>query len=150
MDRIWLKNPLAVFTATDPTPGRRGRRGGARIVELVPAGGTPVRASQTFDASRHVVLPGPDQHAPPLLPNAHPSLGARGQHSAVPVADEPLSRLGAAHPGDLELATTVALAELLLSGCTTAADHHYLFPDGMEDAIDVQVEVGPRMGVRVC
>ncbi len=33
-------------------------------------------------------------------------------------------------PRDLELATTVALAELLLSGCTTAADHHYLFPDG--------------------
>ncbi len=33
-------------------------------------------------------------------------------------------------PRDLELATTVALAELLLSGCTTAADHHYLFPPG--------------------
>ena len=33
-------------------------------------------------------------------------------------------------PHDLELATTVALAELLLSGCTTAADHHYLFPAG--------------------
>ena len=40
-------------------------------------------------------------------------------------------------PRDLELATTVALAELLLSGCTTAADHHYLFPAGMEHAIDV-------------
>jgi 8-oxoguanine deaminase len=42
-------------------------------------------------------------------------------------------------PRDLELATTVALAELLLSGCTTAADHHYLFPAGMEDAIDIEV-----------
>lgn len=49
---------------------------------------------------------------------------------------------------DLELATTVALAELLLSGCTTAADHHYLFPDGLAEAIDVQVEVVNRLGVR--
>ena len=52
-------------------------------------------------------------------------------------------------PEDLELATTVALAELLLSGCTLAADHHYLFPAGMESAIDVQVDVARRLGVRV-
>ncbi len=43
----------------------------------------------------------------------------------------------------------VALAELLLSGCTTAADHHYLFPpDGMEDAIDIEVAAVRAMGMR--
>ena len=38
------------------------------------------------------------------------------------------------------LATQIALSELLLSGCTFAADHHYLFPQQLSDAIDVQVE----------
>ena len=51
-------------------------------------------------------------------------------------------------PRDLELATTVALAELLLSGCTTAADHHYLFPAGMEDAIDIEVQAVRGLGMR--
>ncbi|OZB84081.1 MAG: 8-oxoguanine deaminase, partial [Microbacterium sp. 14-71-5] len=41
-----------------------------------------------------------------------------------------------------------ALAELLLSGCTTAADHHYLFPNGLEEGIDVQVDVVKRLGMR--
>jgi 8-oxoguanine deaminase len=49
----------------------------------------------------------------------------------------------------LALATQAALAELLLSGCTTAADHHYLFPDGLEHAIDVQVDAARTLGLRV-
>ncbi|MNQ78731.1 8-oxoguanine deaminase [compost metagenome] len=51
-------------------------------------------------------------------------------------------------PEKLALATKVALAELLLSGCTTAADHHYLFPEGLENAIDVQVESVRELGMR--
>ena len=50
-------------------------------------------------------------------------------------------------PEKLALATKVALAELLLSGCTTAADHHYLFPEGLENAIDVQVESVRELGM---
>jgi 8-oxoguanine deaminase len=51
-------------------------------------------------------------------------------------------------PEKLALASKVALAELLLSGCTTAADHHYLFPDGLEQAIDVQVDSVRELGMR--
>jgi 8-oxoguanine deaminase len=51
-------------------------------------------------------------------------------------------------PRDLELAATAALAELLLSGCTTAADHHYLFPSGLEDAIDIEVRAVRKLGMR--
>ena len=47
------------------------------------------------------------------------------------------------------MATELALSELLLSGCTTAADHHYLFPPGLDEAIDIQFEVARRLGVRV-
>jgi 8-oxoguanine deaminase len=51
-------------------------------------------------------------------------------------------------PEKLALASKVALTELLLSGCTTAADHHYLFPQGLEDAIDIQVQSVRELGMR--
>jgi 8-oxoguanine deaminase len=38
---------------------------------------------------------------------------------------------------------------LLLSGCTTAADHHYLFPAGLENAVDIEVEEARRLGLRM-
>ena len=41
------------------------------------------------------------------------------------------------------------MAELLLSGCTTTTDHHYLFPAGLEAAIDIEVAAASRLGIRV-
>ena len=35
-----------------------------------------------------------------------------------------------------------------MSGCTTAADHHYVFPAGLDDAIDLQVEAVRELGMR--
>jgi len=43
----------------------------------------------------------------------------------------------------------VAMAELLLSGCTTTTDHHYVFPAGLEEAVDIEVAVAQRLGLRV-
>jgi 8-oxoguanine deaminase len=51
-------------------------------------------------------------------------------------------------PDDLRLAVRVALTELLLSGCTTAADHHYLYPKGLENAVDIAVEEARALGIR--
>jgi 8-oxoguanine deaminase len=49
----------------------------------------------------------------------------------------------------IELSTRLALAELMLSGCTTASDHHYLFTDALSSAVDIQVEVAEQLGARV-
>ncbi len=49
-------------------------------------------------------------------------------------------------PEMLRVATQTAMAELLLSGCTTTSDHHYLFPNGsrLDDCIEGAVAVGMR------
>lgn len=147
--RIWLQNPLAIFTAN-----HLDARGGlvledGIIQEVLAAGAQPSRpCSQTFDAREHVVLPG--------LINTHHHFYQTLTRAWAPVVNQPLfpwlktlypvwARLT---PEKLALASEVALTELLLSGCTTAADHHYLFPQGLEDAIDIQVEVVRQLGMR--
>lgn len=52
-------------------------------------------------------------------------------------------------PEDVEAASAVALAELALSGCTTAADHHYLVPGGDDSVFDAIVAAARRIGIRV-
>ena len=47
------------------------------------------------------------------------------------------------------MSTRLALAELMLSGCTTASDHHYLFSAALTRAIDVQAEAAQELGARV-
>jgi 8-oxoguanine deaminase len=52
-------------------------------------------------------------------------------------------------PEALKLGTRLALTELLMSGVTTSSDHHYVFPAGLEDAMDIQVEEAEALGVRM-
>jgi len=46
-------------------------------------------------------------------------------------------------------AARTALAELALSGCTTAFDHHYVFPKGREGLIEAEVQAARELGVRI-
>jgi len=46
------------------------------------------------------------------------------------------------------LAAVIGMAELMLSGCTTTADHHYLFPRGQTRLIDAQIEAAREIGIR--
>jgi cytosine/adenosine deaminase-related metal-dependent hydrolase len=46
----------------------------------------------------------------------------------------------------IRISTGVAIAELLLSGCTTASDHTYIWPDGAR--LDDQIETAQDMGLR--
>ncbi|WP_457963541.1 8-oxoguanine deaminase [Arthrobacter sp. D1-29] len=147
--RLWIRNPQAAFTANTLDASGGLVVSGGVIAEVLAAGQQPASpCQQIFDAGNHVLLPG--------LINTHHHFYQTLTRAWGPVANAPLfpwlqnlypvwARLT---PRDLELATTVALAELLLSGCTTAADHHYLFPDGLEHAIDVEVDVVRRLGMR--
>jgi 8-oxoguanine deaminase len=147
--RLWIRNPLAAFTANSLDASGGLVISGGKIVEVLGAGQTPsATCGQTFDAGNHVVLPG--------LINTHHHFYQTLTRAWGPVANAPLfpwlqnlypvwARLT---PRDLDLAATVALAELLLSGCTTAADHHYLFPAGMENAVDVEIGAVRRLGMR--
>ncbi|MGA8649208.1 MAG: amidohydrolase family protein, partial [Xanthobacteraceae bacterium] len=144
---LWIKDPLGIL-ADGAERGIVVQDG--RIVELVAAGGEPrAPAVTTFDAGAHVVLPG--------LINTHHHF-YQTLTRAVPVAldRELFPWLEALYPiwarltpESVDLATTLAMAELMLSGCTLTTDHHYVFPKGLEEGIDIQVAAAQRLGLRV-
>ena len=46
------------------------------------------------------------------------------------------------------LGASVGLGELLLTGCTTSADHTYLYPRGLTGLVDAQIEAAISLGIR--
>ena len=146
--RTWIREPLAILADEDAAGGLVVE--GERIVECLPTGGEPAApCDRVFDASEHVVLPGlvnTHHHFYQTLTRAHgPALGKElfdWLKALYPV-------WAGLTPEHLDAATRLALAELLLSGCTTAADHHYVFPPGLEEALDIQAAAARDMGVRV-
>ena len=50
---------------------------------------------------------------------------------------------------DVRAAALVGLAELALTGCTTAADHHYLVPRGDDTVFDAIVDAARTVGIRL-
>ena len=146
--RLWIKEPLAVLA--------EGAGGGlvvqsGRIVELVPSGGRPGgRIDQTFDASRHVVVPGlinTHHHFFQTLTRAHPAAINKELFPWLKALYPIWARN--VTPETFRLATRLALTELLMSGCTCASDHQYLFPVGLEHAMDIQAEEASRIGIRM-
>jgi cytosine/adenosine deaminase-related metal-dependent hydrolase len=107
----------------------------------------PSTADAVLDLQGHLVLPG--------LVNTHHHF-YQTLTRAVPAAQDAnlfhwLTTLypiwARMHPDDIFTAAQTALAELALSGCTTAADHLYLFPNGarLDDEIAAAQAVGLRL-----
>src|ERR1700728_1028451 len=144
---LWIKDPLAILAAG-------AERGivvqDGRIVELVAVGNDPTTPGVTvFDAGEHVVLPGlitTHHHFYQTLPRAVPAALDRELFPWLQALYPIWARLT---PEALDLGMTVAMAELLLSGCSTTTDHHYVFPRGLEDSIDIEVAAAKRLGLRV-
>lgn len=145
--RLWIRDPLACL-ADGAERGVVVEDG--RIVELVGRSASPsVPAESVFDASRHVVLPGlvnSHHHMYQTLTRAHPRAINKELFPWLKTLYPIWARLT---PDAHRLATRLALTELLLSGCTTAADHHYLIPAGCEEAIDIQVDEARALGLRM-
>src|ERR1700723_3142880 len=142
---IWIKNPQAIFA--EAAGGGVVVKNG-RIVELVPRGGQPATAAAFFEAGDHVVVPGlinTHHHFYQTLTRALPAALDRELFPWLQALYPVWARLT---PEALELGVTVAMSELLLSGCTTTTDHHYVFPAGLEDAVDIEVAVAKRLGMR--
>jgi 8-oxoguanine deaminase len=116
----------------------------------VPAGGQPATADvAVYDASAHVVLPGlinTHHHFYQTLTRALPAALDRELFPWLQALYPVWARLT---PENLHLGVSVAMSELLLSGCTTTTDHHYVFPAGLEQSVDIEVAVAQRLGMRV-
>jgi 8-oxoguanine deaminase len=142
---LWIKDPLAILA--DEAAGGVVVRDG-RVAELVPSGRIPaVQDPVILDAGSHVVVPG--------LINTHHHF-FQTLTRATALDRELFSWLKALYPvwagltpDALDLAATLAMAELLLSGCTTTTDHHYLFTQELSEAIDIEIAAAKQLGIRV-
>ena len=142
---LWIKDPLAIL-ADGAERGIVVREG--RIVELVTAGREPRTAAvESFDAGAHVLLPGlvnTHHHFYQTLTRAVPAALDRELFPWLQALYPIWAQLT---PEAVDLASTLAMAELMLSGCTLTTDHHYVFPKSVEDGIDIQVAAAKRLGL---
>ena len=118
-----------------------------RIEALGAAADMPTDADEVIDAGRHLVVPG--------LVNTHHHM-YQSLTRAIPAVQnaELFSWLGGLYPiwagltpEMVRISTQLAMAELLLSGCTTSSDHLYIYPNGvrLDDSIEAAREIGMRV-----
>jgi 8-oxoguanine deaminase len=116
------------------------------VIESVgPSAETPVdTADEVLDLSRHIVVPG--------LVNTHHHM-YQSLTRSVAQNSELFDWLTELYPiwarlrgGHITVSTKLAMAELMLSGCTTSSDHHYIFPNDV--TLDDQIAGAREMGMR--
>ena len=106
----------------------------------------PGAVDEVIDARHHVVTPG--------LINTHHHM-VQSLTRAVPQVQnaELFSWLQGLYPiwagltpEMVRVSTHIAMAELLLSGCTTSSDHLYIYPNGvrLDDSIEAAQQIGMR------
>ena len=150
MSTLLVKNAQILVTMDDER--REIPDGGLYAVDgfidqVGPSAELPATADEVVDLNGHVILPG--------LINTHHHF-YQTLTRAVPAAQDTdlFGWLTALYPlwaritpDDIFVSTQVALAELALSGCTTAADHLYIFPNGTK--LDDQVAAASTIGLRI-
>ncbi|MDD0815703.1 8-oxoguanine deaminase [Curvibacter sp. HBC28] len=117
-----------------------------RIEAMGPAHDLPAEADEVLDLSGCLVTPG--------LVNTHHHMYQSLTRAIPAVQDAELfSWLRGLYPiwagltpEMVQVSTQVAMAELLLSGCTTSSDHLYIYPNGvrLDDSIEAAQQIGMR------
>jgi len=119
---------------------------GHRIEAIGPAAELPIDADETIDARGHLAVPG--------LVNTHHHMFQSLTRAIPAVQDAELfSWLRGLYPiwagitpEMVHVSTQLAMAELLLAGCTTSSDHLYIYPNGvrLDDSIEAAAGIGMR------
>jgi 8-oxoguanine deaminase len=107
----------------------------------------PQVADEVLDLRGHLLLPGlvnTHHHFYQTLTRAVPAAQNANLFNWLKTLYPIWARLT---PDDIFVSTQTALAELALSGCTTASDHLYLYPNGarLDDEIAAAQEIGMRL-----
>src|SRR4030095_12393948 len=116
------------------------------LISAVGAGAAP-EAEERIDLGGALVTPG--------LVNTHHHLYQTLTRAHAQQADlftwlKTLYPIWARLDGEAEdAAARTGLAELALSGCTTAFDHHYVFPRGQSGVIDALLQAAADLGVHL-
>lgn len=146
---------IATFDHSDPARGRELQDASLfvrdNLIEWIgPSAELPASlrdaADETIDARGHLVMPG--------LVNTHHHM-YQSLTRAIPAVQnaELFGWLQGLYPiwtgltpEMVQVSTQVAMAELLMSGCTTSSDHLYLYPNGvrLEDSIEAAQTIGMR------
>ncbi|NLF10474.1 MAG: 8-oxoguanine deaminase [Anaerolineaceae bacterium] len=149
MPTTLLQNATLLVTMDD---ARRRIAGGGLYIEdnvirqVGPTAELPLAADRVLDAAGMVVLPG--------LVNCHHHL-YQSLTRALPAAQDAelfdwlqtLYPVWAGLTGEaVYVSALTALSEMVLSGCTTAADHLYLYPN--DSRIDDEIRAARQVGVR--
>jgi len=150
MSTLLIKNAAILVTMDDhqreiPDGGLFIRDG--FIEQVGPSAGLPKTADEVFDLRGHLVLPGlvnTHHHFYQTLTRAVPAAQDANLFNWLKTLYLIWARL---NPEDIFISTQTALAELALSGCTTASDHLYLFPNGSK--LDDEIAAAKEIGVRI-
>jgi len=107
----------------------------------------PKTADQVLDLSDYLVLPGlinTHHHFYQTLTRAVPAAQNTNLFGWLKTLYPIWARMT---PEDIRISTQTAMAELALSGCTTASDHLYIFPNGAR--LDDEIQAGQEVGIRL-
>jgi cytosine/adenosine deaminase-related metal-dependent hydrolase len=146
---------IATFDHADPAQGREIQDASLfvrdNVIEWIgPTAELPrallESAGETIDARGHLVTPG--------LVNTHHHMYQSLTRAIPGVQDAELFGWlrglypiwAGLTPEMVQVSTQVAMAELLMSGCTTSSDHLYIYPNGvrLEDSIEAAQQIGMR------
>jgi 8-oxoguanine deaminase len=149
MPSLLVTHAEAIYPMDDA--GSRWTDGAIYVVDNViqqvgPAAQLPPRADTVIEARSMVILPG--------LVNTHHHFSQTLTRNLPAAQNADLFTWLRVHypiwvgltPEAIAVSTKLAMAELMLSGCTTTSDHTYLWPNGAR--VDDQIAAAREMGMR--